>query len=147
MLRLPPDAVRLATSPTAENDMWGATAGRVLAIQGHPEMACATALDKILPAVSRWRRRLHAVAAHDAGSDMCLSEPLFVSEAPAVEACTSHRCDRPVLFSTGVTVLLWPLRRSDTTAQPSCRCVHHMQPDDRRGGGGVAGCPGARRRR
>jgi GMP synthase-like glutamine amidotransferase len=53
VLQLPPGAVRLASSPTAENDMWGAADERVLAVQGHPEMACATALDKILPAVSR----------------------------------------------------------------------------------------------
>ena len=53
VLKLPPGAVRLASSSTAENDMWGAADGRVLAIQGHPEMTCATALDKILPAVSR----------------------------------------------------------------------------------------------
>ena len=53
VLQLPPGAVRLASSPTAENDMWGTADGRVLAVQGHPEMTCATALDKILPAVSR----------------------------------------------------------------------------------------------
>lgn len=53
VLQLPSDAVRLASSPTADNDMWGAGAGRVLAIQGHPEMSCPTAAEKILPAVSR----------------------------------------------------------------------------------------------
>ncbi len=41
----------LASSATALYDIWGAARGRVLAVQGHPEMQCSTALRKILPAV------------------------------------------------------------------------------------------------
>lgn len=75
VLQLPPGALRLAASPTAQNDMWGAADGRVLAVQGHPEMTCATALDKILPAVSRSGQLcLPSLAGHQERSWCCRVE-------------------------------------------------------------------------
>lgn len=50
VLQLPPDAVLLGTSPTAQHEVWTLD-NRVLAIQGHPELCVQDVLEKILPAV------------------------------------------------------------------------------------------------
>ncbi len=63
--QLPLERVLLALFATAQHDIWGAAGRRVLAVQGHPEMRCSTALDKILPAVKRC-----AALRHDWGASV-----------------------------------------------------------------------------
>jgi GMP synthase-like glutamine amidotransferase len=59
VIRLPEGAHLLASSSTAEVEIWGVR-DNVLAIQGHPELTCPVVLDKILPAVQKY-----AVSSHN----------------------------------------------------------------------------------
>ncbi|GAB4817049.1 hypothetical protein N2152v2_004095 [Parachlorella kessleri] len=51
VLRLPEGAMALAESDTAQYEIWGYGAN-VLAVQGHPELDCQVAMEKIYPAVT-----------------------------------------------------------------------------------------------
>jgi GMP synthase-like glutamine amidotransferase len=51
VLRLPPGASPLLSSPTAKHELWAARNGRVLAAQGHVEFSRLMAAERILPAL------------------------------------------------------------------------------------------------